>query len=64
MAAGEEMGLRFGGGDTTTNHIAGSSPIFNITVNGGDTGIAQRVAEEVQRVMREMQEYEERVSFA
>jgi hypothetical protein len=63
MAAGEEMGMKFGGGNATTNNVAGSSPIINITVNGNDPGIGQQVAEEVRRVLLEIQEYNERVSF-
>jgi hypothetical protein len=63
MAAGEDMGMQFGGKETT-NNITRPAPAINITIYGGDAGIAQRVGEEVRRVLREMQEYEERVSFA
>jgi TP901 family phage tail tape measure protein len=64
MAAGEEMGMRFGNNSTTTNNITGGSPNINITVNGGDPGIAQRVAEEVKRALREIQEYNDRTQLA
>ncbi|GHV45276.1 hypothetical protein FACS1894204_03970 [Synergistales bacterium] len=63
-AAGEEMGVKFGVGNTTTNNIKGGSPVINITVNGGDENIARRVADEVRRALIEMQEYSDRVSFA
>jgi hypothetical protein len=61
MAAGEAMGMSFGGNSRTTNNVTGGSPIVNITVNGGEPGIGQRVAEEVRRVLLEMREYEDRV---
>ena len=64
MAAGEEMGMKFGGNNTTTNNVMGGSPIINITVNGGEPGIARQVAEEIRRVLQEIQEYNDRVSFA
>jgi TP901 family phage tail tape measure protein len=62
-AAGEAMGMSFGG-NTTANNVSSSAPTINITVNGGDPGIARSVAEEVRRALREIQEYEDRVSFA
>jgi TP901 family phage tail tape measure protein len=62
-AAGEAMGMSFGGNTTTTN-VTGGSPIINITVNGGEPGVGQCIAEEVRRVLLEMREYEERVSYA
>jgi hypothetical protein len=64
IAAGEEMGMKFGGGSTTTNNVTGGSPVINITVNGGEPGIARQVAEEVRRVLQDIQEYNDRVSFA
>jgi hypothetical protein len=64
MAAGEAMGMSFGGNATTTNNVMGGSPVISITVTGGDPGIGQRVAEEVRRVLLEMREYEDRVSYA
>jgi hypothetical protein len=64
MAAGESMGMSFGGNTTTTNNVTGGSPVINITVNGGEPGIGQRVAEEVRRVLLEMREHEDRVSYA
>jgi hypothetical protein len=64
MAAGEEMGMKFGSNSTTTNNVTGGSPSINITVNGGDPGIAQRVAEEVKRALREIQEYDDRTQLA
>ncbi|GHS88574.1 hypothetical protein AGMMS49957_10300 [Synergistales bacterium] len=63
-AAGEEMGVKFGGGNATTNNIKGGSPVINITVNGGDDSMARRVADEVRRAIIEIQERNERVSFA
>jgi hypothetical protein len=64
MAAGEEMGMRFGGNSTTTaNNTAGPAPIVNITVNGGDPDIGRQVADEVRRVLREFQEYNDRVQL-
>ena len=76
MAAGEEMGVNFRGGNTVNNNYTGGSsnfssyvggsPIINITVNGGgdDRGLAQKIAQAVQDVMSDMQSYEERVAFA
>ena len=77
LAAGEEMGVNFRGGNTVDNSYTGGpsnsssyvggSPTINITVNGGggdDRGLAQRIAQAVRDVMSDMQSYEERVAFA
>ena len=63
MAAGEEMGMKFGG-NTTTNNMSSLSPTINITVNGGDDNIAQRIGDEVRRVLRDIQEYNDRTQLA
>ncbi|MBQ9527602.1 MAG: phage tail tape measure protein [Fretibacterium sp.] len=68
MAAGERMGLRFGGGSTTANNYSytGGSPTINITVSGGgdEPGIAQRIAQAVRDALEDIQSYEGRVAFA
>ena len=73
MAAGEAMGLKFGGGAVTNNNYAGAStsnsytggsPTFNITVNGGEPGVAQRIRQAIEDFMREQRSYEERVAFS
>ena len=68
MAAGEEMGVKFGSGSVTTNNTyTGGTPIINITVNGNggdDRGLAQKIAQAVRDVLGDMQSYEERVDFA
>jgi SLT domain-containing protein len=59
-------------GDTvnnTANHSQhnGGDTHLHITVNGGGEGgdsIAQKIAEEVRRVLRETQEYNQRTSYA
>ncbi|MCR4819146.1 MAG: hypothetical protein K5841_09355, partial [Fretibacterium sp.] len=75
LAAGEEMGMNFMGGNTVSNYTGGSSisnsysggsPTINITVNGGgdDRGLAQRIAQAVRDALSDIQSYEERVAFA
>ena len=62
-AAGESMGMKFSG-KTTTNNVSNAAPNINITVNGGDGNIARRIAEEVRRVLRDIQEYNDRTQFS
>lgn len=69
LAAGERMGLRFGGGNTTNTSYIGGSPTINITVSGGGSGgneqsLASRIAQAVRDALSDIQSYEERVAFA
>lgn len=66
-AAGEEMGMSFGGSTTNNNnstYTTQQSPVFNITVNGGEPGIEQRFRQIIEDVLMNMQNYEERVAFS
>ena len=65
--ADEETALRFGNSTTSNDNRSSSvilSPSFNITVNGGEQGIAQKIRQIIEDVLRNMQNDTERVSFA
>ena len=63
MAAGESMGVKFGS-TTTQNNITTGAPNVNITIYGGEPDLAQRVKQAVQDALREIQDYNTRVSLA
>jgi len=63
LAAGEAMGMKFGG-NTTTNNVSRPAPNINITVHGGDQSVARDIAEEVKRVLRDLYEYDDRTQLA
>lgn len=65
-AAGEEMGLLFG--NTTTNNdnrnsSMNFSPVYNITVNGGEPGIEQRFRQIIEDTLSDMINEIERTTF-
>lgn len=64
MAAGEEMGVRFGGGSTTTNEYNTVAPNITVNVYGGDERTAQQAREGVWEALREWEDQRARVSFA
>ena len=68
-AAGEEMGLRFGNvtnntNSTNTNTQATISPIFNITINGGNEQTASQFRDIIEDVLSKIQNDQMRLSFA
>ena len=68
-AAGEEMGLRFGSFTTNnntsnTNSQTSISPIFNITVNGGDDQSGNRLRGIIEDILLKIQNDGARLSFA
>lgn len=63
MAAGEAMGVKFGS-RTTHNNVTAGAPNVNITIYGGEPDLAQRVKQAVQDALREIQDYNARVSLA
>ncbi|MBQ7594157.1 MAG: phage tail tape measure protein [Synergistaceae bacterium] len=72
-AAGEEMGLLFG--NTTTNNVSVArqrhnrnssmnfSPVYNITVNGGELGIEQRFRQIIEDTLYDIKNDIERTTF-
>lgn len=63
MAAGEAMGVKFGNRATHSNVTTGA-PNVNITIYGGEPDLARRVKQAVQDALREIQDYNARVSLA
>ena len=75
IAAGQEMGMTLAGSsvrnsinnsvnNSRVNNNLTQAPVINITINGGtDEDIAERVRIAVEDALRNIQTYEERVSF-
>lgn len=65
-AAGEEMGLLFGNSTTNNDNRSNSmnfSPVYNITVNGGDPRMGQEIRQIIEDVMLDFQDRMQRTSF-
>lgn len=65
VAAGEMMGMDFGGSSSVSTSEARTTyaPTFSITVHGGDDGVAAKFEAIVRRVIREDRERYERLNW-